>query len=522
MPGQTAGAIIGLDAGFLRTVYRPHVVAGRLPRRGATDEVVVNEALAKRGGVRVGDRVRLRSGFDRPFVDLGSATVVGITRGIFDVGVNSTNAVLLLNSEFFDAHRESIQVGPQPALIARLTDDAAGFDDYRRALRATTGSADVQTGGGEARATDRTLRVQTYGYALLAAVVLLALGVAVAQALSRVLSSALVDLPTLVSMGFRPEQRVALGIWLVAPVAIIGALTGVAVAVVASPLIPTGFARSVDPTDGVHVDALVAVALGALWVVGVGAIGSVLAWRERPGRAMPRARRVNRVFASMPLRPRLGGQAALAPGRGPAGVAARSSLVGVAVGLAGIVAVVVFATSLGYLFDHPRVEGWTFDAAISSSEHSLDELRASLSELPRDDAVADVAWASVVELRLGGRPVETYAFTTGSTLHPALRSGRAPARAGEVALGRDTSARSRSRSGRQRGREGARWSRSPPCRGVRRVPRAREQRRCRQRRLDHARDSRATRRPVRERAWARPHGRRARRVRARPLRAAER
>jgi hypothetical protein len=203
-------------------------------------------------------------------------------------------------------------------------------------------------------------------------------------------------------------------------------------------MIPTGFARSVDPLRGVHLDLLVLLVVGAVWVLGVAATGAALAWRERPGRRVPAVRRVNRLFGALPLRPRLGGQAALAPARAPAGIAARSSVVGVAVGLAGIVAVVVFATSLDYLFDHPRVEGWTFDASIATTEHAPDELRAALSDLPRDRHVADVAWASVVYLKLDGRLVETYAFAPGSTLHPTLRSGRAPRRADEIALGRDT------------------------------------------------------------------------------------
>jgi putative ABC transport system permease protein len=180
------------------------------------------------------------------------------------------------------------------------------------------------------------------------------------------------------------------------------------------------------------------VLLGTVWVLGVAAVGAALAWRERPGRSAPRLRHVNRVFTGLPLRPRLGGQAALAPARSPAGVAARSSLVGVAVGLAGIVAVVIFATSLDYAFAHPNVEGWSFDAAISTSPESADQLRTSLSDVRRDPRVADAARVPLVYLKLRGRPVETYAFTPGSTLHPSLRSGHAPERDGEIALGRDT------------------------------------------------------------------------------------
>jgi ABC-type lipoprotein release transport system permease subunit len=433
---QAAG-FVGLDPDFLRAVYRPQVRAGRLPRRDASDEVVVNEALAKAAGYQVGQRITLRVGDNVD--DIGKVTIVGITRGVFDVGVTASTPAMLMPSTLLEAHGDAIEIGPEPALIARLSDGAAGVPQFRRALREVVGEkVEVQTGAQEARSSQRTLRVQTYGYALLAAVVLIALGVAVAQALSRVLSSALVDLPTLVSMGFRPEQRVLLGVWLVVPVAVIGAVTAVVVATLASPLIPTGYARTVDPFHGTHLDLLSIVLLGTAWVLGVAAVGAALAWRERPGRSEPRARRVNRVFTGMPLRPRLGGQAAFAPARSPAGVAARSSLAGVAVGLAGIVAVTIFATSLDYAFAHPKVEGWSFDAALSTDPGSADALRTSLSDLRRDPRVAAAASASLVYLKLDGHVVETYAFAPDSTLHPSLRSGHMPQQDGEIALGRDT------------------------------------------------------------------------------------
>jgi hypothetical protein len=435
LAGQTAG-FVSPDPDFLHRVYRPQVRAGRLPRRGATDEVVVNEALAAAGGLEPGQEVALRYGFEDP-VDLGTVTIVGVTRGIFDVGPLIGNGAMFLPASFFEAHPEIELGGPQ--LLTRLEHGSADLERFARSYRDVVGEdGEILPASLEARPRERTLRVQTYGYMLLAVVVLLALGVAVAQALSRILSSALVDLPTLVSMGFRPEQRVLLGVWLVVPVTVIGGITAFAVATAASPLIPTGFARNVDPRHGVWVDGLVVLVLAAAWIVGVSAAGAAFAWRERPGRRLPRVQRVNRVLATLPLRARLGGQAALAPARSQAGVAARSSLVGIAAGLAGIVAVVVFATSLDYVFDHPVVEGWTFDAAISTNQQSVDDMRASLSEMHDDPKVADVGWASVVYLTLDGRLVETFAFTPDSSVHPTMRSGRAPKRSGEIALGRDT------------------------------------------------------------------------------------
>ena len=94
--GKNAGAFVGLDTDFLERVYRPLVVRGRRPRPGRIDEVMVNETMASRARLRLGQRVELRSGFDKR-ISLGPVTVVGVVRGIFDVGANVGNSSMLLS-----------------------------------------------------------------------------------------------------------------------------------------------------------------------------------------------------------------------------------------------------------------------------------------------------------------------------------------------------------------------------------------------------------------------------------------
>ncbi len=430
--GRDAGAFVGLDDDFMTRVYRPLVLRGRLPRRGATDEVVVNEALARVGGYRVGQRVALRAGDDR--TPIGDAVVVGVTRAIFDVGVGASSPAMLLDADFLAAHPD-VEIGPQPGLVVKLRRGDADLPAFRRhAAEIVGGEVQIQSATEEANAAERTLAVQTYGYAVLAAVALLVTAVAVVQALSRILSSALADLPTLVAMGFAPRQRLGLGAVLVAPVALLGLLVGAVGSVAASPLIPTGFARTVDPARGVQADLLVVVVLVAAWVLLVAAAGVALAWRERPERDGGRVRQPSRMTGGLPPRMRLGADAALARATTPAGVAARSALVAVAIGVAGVVAVVGFSGSLARLLDRPDLEGWGFDAAVSV-EAPLADLRAGTDLDPA--AVADHRWGSVVFVRLDGVVVEGYALAPGS-LAPTLRAGRTVRAGDEVVLGADT------------------------------------------------------------------------------------
>jgi hypothetical protein len=123
LAGQTPG-FVSPDPDFLHTVYRPQVRAGRLPRRGVADEVVVNEQMAAMGGFEPGDRVPLRYG-NEVSVDLGEVTIVGITRGTFDVGQLNKTGAMYLPSEFFDAHPD-LELG-EPNLLVRL---ANGDDDF--------------------------------------------------------------------------------------------------------------------------------------------------------------------------------------------------------------------------------------------------------------------------------------------------------------------------------------------------------------------------------------------------------
>ncbi|MGQ0831838.1 MAG: hypothetical protein ACT4OV_09185, partial [Microthrixaceae bacterium] len=365
-PAQDAGAFVALDEDLLERVYRPLVIQGRLAAAGATDEVVVNESLARVGNIEVGQRVDLQSGFEEP-VSIGTATVVGIVRGTFDVGVTSGSPLMLLNSSFFSAHRAAISIDPQPPAIARLTRGERDVASFRRSSTKALGR-DIGfqfSGGDDAVAIDRTLRVQTVGLGVLAAVAALVTLAAVGQALSRQLARVLIDLPTLVAIGVQPRRRRAIAALVAAPTVVVGAAAAAVVSYAASPRVPTGFARSVDPARGFHLDVLVTAAGVAVWVAVIGGSAALFGGRQRSVSVAPVGRPARRLLAWFPLTARLGSEAALAPSRSAGGPAARAALSAAALSRAGVMVIVTFGASLHHLLSTPALQGWSFDAAIS-------------------------------------------------------------------------------------------------------------------------------------------------------------
>ena len=452
VPGVTSGAFVGLDDDFLDSVYRPVVIEGRLARTDATDEVVVNEALAEAGDLEVGQRVVLNAGFEDP-QPLGEATVVGIIRGIFDVGANTGNPAMFLRSSFLEAYPEAVVPGP-PVLMARLAHGADDLDEFSTAATTALGTPVTAFGGDdEAIAVERTLRVQYIALGMLGLIAGVATLAAATQALTRLLDAPLAEVPILVDLGVRPGRGSRLGVLLALPVVALTPLGALVVILVGTPRVPTGFARTVDPSVGSHLDLVVVVGVSITWVVGM-VIAGALTGRRAGRAARPELEPVRAITRSLPLVARLGGQAALAPVRARAGAAARSAIVAGVVAVAGIVAVTTYTASLDRLRDDLRLAGWDFDAVLSGFAPSLDEFRAGLAEVGDVEevpGVTAVSWVSIVGVDVGSGgetlPIEGYAFDPDAgAVHPTLRSGRPPLSDDEVAVGPDVLRGKRARS----------------------------------------------------------------------------
>ena len=227
-----------------------------------------------------------------------------------------------------------------------------------------------------------------------------------------------------------------------------GALAGVGLAVLASPLMPMGLALRAEPDPGFSVH-LAGVALGMVaTLVLVAARVAVPAWRlagQRPcrpdaagpaGAGSALADRAAR--AGLPPSSVAGLRMALEQGRGPRAVPVRTSLVGITAGIVALTAAVTFAASLDRLLGTPRLYGWNFDAV--AGDWQLDDPATHrppwLAANPHVGAYSAV-WFS--EVRVEGTAVGAAAFdTAGGRVFPTLIEGREPSGPDEVVLGATT------------------------------------------------------------------------------------
>jgi ABC-type lipoprotein release transport system permease subunit len=451
VPGQDAGAFIALDRSFGTKVYRPLIIKGRRADPTNANEVTINEALAAKG-VHVGQRVRLRAGFGDKAKEIASATIVGIERGEFDLGVNSGNAVVELNNAFLQAHRDELDLGPQPATLVRLRDGAAGRTHFAKTLEGLYGRPGlVPVGDPLGDPVEAVLKVQRIAWALLTAAATLAILLALGQALVRLVAPMGDAAPTLRALGLRRPQLLATGAIEGLVVAIGVAVIGLTGGVLASPLVPSGLARRADPVNGIRVEPVVLALAAAVIVVLLTLAGVVGSWRfARESGPTRRGSTRSPVRGSAPLT--LGSRWAIgAPVTRPsgasagsavaasAGVAARSAIVAVAVGLAGLVAVLTFASSVSRLRATPRLYGWGFDGVFSTNDLGPEELLQRFPRLAADRDVAAVGVGSIIDFIVDGAGVEALAFDeVKGNLHPTILEGRAPGDGLEIALGSGT------------------------------------------------------------------------------------
>jgi hypothetical protein len=448
-----------VDEALGTVVDRPRVVSGRLPDPNATDEVTIGEALSKRYHLGLGGafdvqsltpaQTQLAIAQKDPGDPEGPSLrfhVVGIVRRPLDLGDRAASGGIVVLTPGFDrayhdrigAYVTVVRVRTEhPARdVPRLTSEARKMWGASPLFQALDLSVDNH-GGSDA------IAVLTTVLWLFAGVVAVAGLAAIGIVVSREITSVTVDQDALRALGMQRSDRALSASARAIVVAIAGSSLAVIGALVASPLLPIGLARRADPDVGFHADWLVVgagAALLALFVVVVGASAALRAASPAPLSAShPSVRKVPAVdrAAEAGVRPTIiqGLRMALQSGRGPYAVPVRSTFAGVAMGVAGITALVVFAASLSHLANTPKLYGQPFDFKAPDTNFG--------SSCTRDDGgvgkvegVGDIAIICYEQLLIEGRTDFGWNFTPlRGAIEPQIVAGRAPTAPDEVALG---------------------------------------------------------------------------------------
>jgi FtsX-like permease family len=436
-----------LDPGGSVAFGRPIVVAGRLADERRPDEAVVDEELAARRHLAVGSRYRVGAfgleQFAQALEGRGAAPqgavvdlrVVGIVRYPADLLplVTDQDNDFVTHGELYLTPAYWQRYGPVAnygiGLAVSLRNGQADLPELRASLRRLSGSQGVQmaesliSNATTTAGTRRAIRLESAalaGFALLAALAALLL---VGQTLGRQILLEADESPTLRALGMTRAQLVGVAVIRAAPIAVAGAVLGVAGAVALSPATPLGTARRAELHPGVTVDVPV-LAAGALAITASVLACAVMAgWRAARTSGAPlgvtelpdagRSSRVAMALAAAGLPPAAvtGTRLALEPGRGRTAVPVRSAIAAAA-GVCALTVAATFGASLQRLVSHPRAYGVTWDLKVGAFVDPAEAERAA-RKLTANPAVAAYAGGvtEAPDSRLDGRPVHLLAFT---------------------------------------------------------------------------------------------------------------
>jgi hypothetical protein len=378
----TDGLAGSLDGEYFRQ-DRGTVVAGVLPRPGATGEIVLTPQLAADLHTWVGGRVTYQ--FSRLNPRTQQITVAGnstfVVAAIADqppVLVDQFDEVAgailppaatarYLNGEFSSAWI-GLRLRGGAAGIPALQRELTGPEDtLDRAFHLPDGtvSFNIRSLDTVHAQVQQAIEPQAVALAIFGALAALALLVLAGQALAQLLDLSAADVPALRAMG-APRAQAALAVSLDGVIAVAGGMMlAVAGAVAVSPLAPVGPVRAFDPARGFEADPLVLAGGGGVLAVLLLGILAALAWRSvRPAASEP-AGRTSPIptaarQAGLPVTAVAGLRAALDRGAGRRPAPVLATLAGSAAAVLAVVAAVVFGASLNGLVTHPARYGWNW------------------------------------------------------------------------------------------------------------------------------------------------------------------
>ena len=436
------------------------VLAGRLPRPGATGEIALTAGQARFFHTGVGGHVTYA--FYRQ--NLKTNVQVPARRSTFLV-----TAIVVIPPALGDQFDDVNGAVLPPAATARYLNGEFAFGWV--GLRLTAGSAGIPALqrhlAALAREVDRMFHVppgtihlnirrldilhhevqqgikpQAVALAILGGLAALALLVLAGQGLAQLLERSTRDLTGLRAMGTSRAQA-ALASGLTGAVAVLGGTAlAVAGAVAVSPLAPVGAVREFDPARGVRADPLVLAGGGIVLAAALLAVLSVLAWRSvRPASDAPTAGASSvaaaAAAAGLPVTAVVGTREALERRAGRRPIPVLATLIGSVVAVVAVAMAVVFGASLTGLLTNPARYGWNWTLLMDTQGGYGSWPPAQMDRLVSGQpGVTGWSTFAFTQIPIDGQTVPVLGLTRHlGSVEPPTTSGHPIAGPGQIELG---------------------------------------------------------------------------------------
>ena len=438
--------IFPVDDRILRSINRPQMLAGRLPRPDRQREVFINETFARRHHLHVGQHIRLQvlsgpeleaaqSPADIPAGRELDVVVTGVGR-LRDEATRDPSDPQLPPEVIFTpaatARFAAIRDVSWDLKTVRLTRGAAGGPAFERRVRSLLHGVPVtfaerQSADARARRAMQPYVVTLLAFGVLAGVASIAV---IGQLLGRQAAARRHNRQILQSIGLTRRRFGALGAIEGCIIGGTGAVLAVAGAIALSPLAPIGPLGRLEPDPGLAVDVRV-LGIGAALIVGLTVLRLTVAASRQLARPGPR--RVNRGVDAVvrTLAPSLGTGVRLATqGGSPAGsVPLRSTMIGLCTAIAAISATLVYSAGLTHFVNTPRLFGWHWDALVAP-DSSVPVARAAVERDPGVRRSTTGRFGQVIV-----RATTIPALGIAGSPNVEIVDGRRPTHADEIALG---------------------------------------------------------------------------------------
>lgn len=439
---------------------RPKLLAGRYPV--GPDEVAVGYGNTDAPRPAIGDAIDIR------MVPTSAIGKDGIPDGgeLVDVPVTVTGRVIMPGELTGD--QGSLFAAPafytsRPDLwrcdagAFQLKRDTADLTSFKARVYGIEPGAVILDVSQEAIFVSRTTHLDAIILRMLAALAAVAGVMVLGESLVRRTSLGAIETPVLRALGMRRREIVWAAALPAIGVAVGGSLIAVIGAIAASGTFPTGLPRLMDPDAGIRVDTF-AIGLGVAVIVlttvlsvvvparslasSRGGVGGAVEYESAERRSV-----IASFVGRLPLPPSAGAgvRLALEPGHGRSATPVRSTIVGLTVAVATMVAAFGFAAGMDHFAATPRLWGLDFDFGAGQPYLGSEFQDKAVPVVADDPDVRDLMagnFQQYLSLRGPGGEQQEAVWALepikGDLVSTTMLEGRWPTAPDEIGLGRET------------------------------------------------------------------------------------